>query len=78
MFALNLIALASELDGFYPSTAGWIVIAIAWSIIGSLWLAGSYLRAQRASQSPGQAPNRSPKARSEWRIGEALAAKNAT
>lgn len=60
MFALNLIALASEADGLYPTNLGWMVIAIAWSIIGALWLAGSLLAAQTASQSgldlDGEAP----------------------
>ena len=64
MFALNLMALASEVGGLYPSTVGWMVIAIAWSIIGALWLAGSFLTAQRASQSSGLAPDReAPEAR---------------
>lgn len=58
MFALNLIALASEGDELYPSNLGWMVIAIAWSIIGALWLAGSLLTAQRASQSSGVAWDR--------------------
>lgn len=53
MFALHLMAVASEVSWLHPSTLGWIVIAIAWSIIGSLWLAGSFLAAQRASQSSG-------------------------
>jgi hypothetical protein len=65
MFALNLIALASEVDGLYPSSVGWMVIAIAWSIIGGLWLTGSFLTAQRASQASGRAPDReTPEARS--------------
>ena len=55
MFALNLIALTSEVDGFNPSIVGWMVIAIAWSIIGSLWLVGSFLSAQRGPQSSGVA-----------------------
>ena len=58
MFALNLMVVASEAGWFDPSTLGWIVIAIAWSIIGVLWLAGSFLTAQRASQSSGLAPDR--------------------
>ena len=58
MFALHLIALTSEVDGLNPSTVGWMVIAIAWSIIGALWLAGSFLAAQRASQSSGVAARR--------------------
>jgi hypothetical protein len=46
MFALNLKAVASEVGWLHPSTLGWMVIAIAWSIIGALWLAGSFLTAQ--------------------------------
>ncbi len=60
MFALNLIALASEVNGLYPSSVGWIVIAIAWSIVGTLWLAGSLMTAQRASQSSGLARTEKP------------------
>ena len=64
MFALNLIALTAEVDGADPSVVGWMVIAIAWSIIGSLWLAGSFLT-QRSSQSAGVASHReAPEARS--------------
>ena len=49
---LNFIALGpSEVERIQTSTVGWIVIAMAWSIIGALWLAGSLLTAQRASQS---------------------------
>ena len=55
MFALNLIAVASEVGWLHPSTLGWMVIAIAWSIIGALWLAGSFLTAHRTSQSSGSA-----------------------
>jgi len=63
MFALNLMARASEVDGSSASAVGWIVIAIAWSIIGALWMAGSVLT-QRASQSNGLAPDRkAPEAR---------------
>ncbi len=50
--ALNFIALGpSEVERLQTSTVGWIVIAIAWSVVGALWLAGSLLTAQRASQS---------------------------
>jgi hypothetical protein len=49
---------ALEVGWFHRSTLGWIVIAIAWSIIGALWLAGSFLTAHRASQSYGLAPDR--------------------
>jgi hypothetical protein len=64
MFTLNLIALASEVEGLYPSSVGWMVIAVAWSIIGALWLAGSFLSAQRALQSSGVVSDREcPEAR---------------
>ena len=58
MFASNLIAMASEVGWFDRSALGWIVVAIAWSLIGALWLAASFLTAQRASQSSGPAPDR--------------------
>jgi hypothetical protein len=45
---------ASEVDMLQTSTVGWIVIAIAWSIIEALRLAGSFLTAKAASQSTGQ------------------------
>jgi hypothetical protein len=64
MLALSLIALASEVDGSYLSTVGWMVIAIAWSIIGALWLAGSLLTSRRASQSSGVASDREAQVRS--------------
>jgi hypothetical protein len=57
MFAINFTALASEVGWLHPSTVGWIVIAIAWSIIGALWLAGSFLSAQRDSQLSRIPPN---------------------
>ena len=50
MFALNLITVASEVDWFHPSSLGWMVIVITWSIIGALWMAASLLT-ERASQS---------------------------
>ena len=53
MFALNLIAAASEVGWLHPSTLGWMVIAIAWSIIGALWLASSFSPAHRASHFSG-------------------------
>ena len=58
MFALNLMVVASEVGWLDQSTLGWIVIAIAWSIIGALWLAGSFLSAQRALQSSGLVSDR--------------------
>ena len=58
IFALNLVAAVSEVGWLHPSTFGWMVIAIAWSIIGALWLAGSVLTAQRASQSSRLVPDR--------------------
>jgi hypothetical protein len=37
MFAPHVMALsASEVDRLQTSTVGWIVIAIAWSIIGAM------------------------------------------
>jgi len=57
MFTLFLMTRASEVDGLFPTTVGWIVIAIAWSVVGALWMTGSFLT-QRASQSPGPAPQR--------------------
>jgi hypothetical protein len=42
---------ASEVIGLQTSMIGWIVIAIAWSIIEALWLAGSFLTAKTSSQS---------------------------
>lgn len=65
MFALNLLALASDVDELYPSVVGWIFIAVAWFIIGTLWRAGSNLTAQKASQSSGLAQvNEAPGAHS--------------
>jgi len=46
----NLTALTSE-AGLGASLAGWMAIAIAWSILGTLWIAGGLLTARRASQS---------------------------
>ena len=52
MFVSHLLALSAfDVATLQTSTAGWIVIVIAWSIIQALWLAGSFLSAQRASQS---------------------------
>ena len=65
MFVLNLIALASEVDGLYPSTVGWMVIAVAWSIIGALWLAGSFLTAgERRTLLVSRRTEKPPEARS--------------
>lgn len=52
MFALNLMAMASEPGWFNRSTLGWMVIVIAWTIIGAVWMAANLL-SQRASQSNG-------------------------
>jgi hypothetical protein len=47
IFALSLIALdSSEVNLPMTSVVGWIVIAIAWSVLGALRLAGSLLAAQ--------------------------------
>lgn len=43
MFAFNLTALASEGDVVSPATVGWVIIAFAWSVIGALWMASSFL-----------------------------------
>ena len=51
MFALNLNAMSSEVGWVHPSTLGWIVIAITWAMIGTVWLAGSLWSANKASQS---------------------------
>lgn len=51
-FALNFIALSmSEVEQLQTSKVGWIFIAVAWSVIGALWLAASLLPAPSPSQS---------------------------
>ena len=51
-FAVNFMALStSEMERLQTSTVGWIFIAVAWSVIGALWLAASLLPAPSASQS---------------------------
>lgn len=49
-FVVDFIALGSPVEEV-RSSAGWIVIAIVWSIIGSLWLAGNLSSLRNASQS---------------------------
>ncbi len=57
MFA-DFMAVASEVGWLHPSTRGWMVIAIAWSIIGALWLAGSFLTAHGTLQTSTLVPVR--------------------
>lgn len=59
MFALNLIPVAPEVGWLDPYSLGWMVIVIAWSIIGTLWMAASLL-SQRASESNGLAQTKKP------------------
>jgi hypothetical protein len=45
-FTLSFMVLApSEIERLQTSIVGWAVIAIAWSVVGCLWLA-SHLRVQ--------------------------------
>ena len=57
MFALALTALTSEGEVGSPYAVGWILIALAWSIIGALWLVGGFLT-QRSSRLTGLASAR--------------------
>ncbi len=50
-FALNFMVLApSEIERLQTNTVGWAVIAIAWSVVGCLWLASQLVRVQTSSQ----------------------------
>ena len=51
-FTVNFMALStSEMEALQLSSVGWIVIAITWSVVGALWLAGGFLNARKAAQS---------------------------